>query len=745
MKIDCTTFLYVAINLVFVNRAYSQAPSISSFTPTSGPIGTSVSITGSNFSTTPADNIVYFGATKATVSASTPTQLTTIVPAGSTYQPITVTANGLTAYSNAPFVVTFPSNKVIDESSFADKVDFGTGLTPFVVAMGDLDGDGKMDLATSNAFSAAISVLKNASSSGVISPSSFDAKVDFATEYGPYGLAVGDLDGDGKLDMVVIYNGWTISVYKNISSAGTIGSGSFASKVDFTPGSVGTSLTAVAIGDLDADGKPDLAVTDQTGNRISVFKNTSTTGVIDANSFTTKVDFATAALPMGVAIADLDGDGKPELAVANVNGNSVSVFKNTCVAGTIDINSFAAKIDFISGPNGTTGLAIGDLDDDGKPDIAVSNYYSNTVSILKNTITQGTITSASFATKVDFTTATGPQSIAMGDLDGDGKVDLAVANFSANVTDATANKISVFKNTTVSGAITTDSFAPKIDFGTGANPVTVVIGDLDGDGKPDLVVTNRNSNTVSVLRNKDSQTITSFTSVTEKKIGDPSFTLFATSSSGLAVQFTTPSDKVTISGSEVSVVNPGSVTIAAGQPGNAIFSAAPKVLQTFCINPAKPAIAVNATDPAQPLLTSSSDIGNQWYLNENLIDGATGKTYVVKEKGIYKVKVSVDGCSGPFSEGETLIITGDVSNLSPGKAQLYPNPVQDLLTLRLDGFKENDDVNVTLIDRSGKTITRQDGKGGQELIVDVRSHSGGLYFITMIQGSLKQHARFIKK
>ena len=109
-------------------------------------------------------------------------------------------------------------------------------------------------------------------------------------------------------------------------------------------------------------------------------------------------------------------------------------------------------------------MAIGDLDGDGKPDLAVSNYYSNTISILKNTTTGGTITAGSFATKVDFPTATGPQTIAIGDLNGDGKPDLAVANFSANVTDATANKISVFKNTTTAGPFTSNSFAAKVDF-----------------------------------------------------------------------------------------------------------------------------------------------------------------------------------------------------------------------------------------------------------------------------------------
>ena len=82
-------------------------PTISSFVPTSGPAGTTVMITGTNFSTTPASNIVYFGAVQANVSFSSTTSLTVIVPSGITYQPITVTTNGLTAYTAQPFNTTF--------------------------------------------------------------------------------------------------------------------------------------------------------------------------------------------------------------------------------------------------------------------------------------------------------------------------------------------------------------------------------------------------------------------------------------------------------------------------------------------------------------------------------------------------------------------------------------------------------------------------------------------------------------
>lgn len=751
MKPNLYLTIFNALNLFFVQAALSQAPKITSFAPTSGPSGTAVTITGTNFSATAENNIVYFGAVEALsgVSASA-NELVVYVPRGASYQPITVTVNGLTASSSAPFNVTFPGNKVIDETSFAAKVDFATNEHPADLAVGDFNRDGRVDLIVCGVDANAFSILRNTESSADITSGSFDSKVDFATSSQPRSPAVADLDGDGKLDVVLITNGVSVTVFKNTSSSGAIDAGSFTSSFTYTIDGGNVALTDVAVGDLDGDGKPDLAVMDQwTQNRVLVFKNVGSMGVINSGSFAANVDFPTGAGPGEVAIADLNGDGKPELIVANnggvnAEGKTVSVFKNTTVARTIDAGSFAAKVDYNAGRY-PSGLAVGDLDGDHKPDIAVANYGSASVSVLRNQVADGIINADSFAPKVDFATGTGPNGIAMGDLDGDGKADLAVTNANFVEGGDLTRTISLLHNTSSVGAITAGSFAPKVDFSVGINPMSVVIADFDGDDQQDLALTNSNSNTISVLRNKNPQTISEFTSIPVKNMGDPSFTLSASATSGLPVQFTSKSDRVSIAGNTVTIVKPGSATIIAEQPGNNTYSAAPKMTQTFCVNPAKPTLTLDITNLAKPMLTSSSEVGNVWYLNGEPIADATGNEFVVKEKGIYTVKVVIDDCVGPMSEAQSLIITADETSDVAAKALLIPNPARDFLAVRLHGFTPSAEVHLVLLDATGRAVSNHRANGGEELTIDVRNFPEGLYLVTMLQGKIKQTAKFIKK
>ncbi|MEI6142357.1 MAG: FG-GAP-like repeat-containing protein, partial [Mariniphaga sp.] len=483
--------ILVLILLLGCTNLMGAAPTITTFTPAAGAIGSSVTITGTNFNTTAAQNIVFFGATKAVVTAASAISLTVTVPIGATYQYLSVTnlATNLTAYSAKPFIVTLNGS-----ISFTGKVDFTTGSYPQSVSIGDLDGDGKADLAVANYIGNTVSVLRNTSTSGNVS---FANTVDLTTGAGPYSVGIGDIDGDGKPDLIVAnYIDNTISVLRNTSTSGSITTGSFVSKVDFA---TGTGPRSVSIGDIDGDGKPDLAVANYNSNSVSVFRNTSTSGTINASSFASKndLDTGTGSNPSSVNIGDIDGDGKPDLTVANASSASVSVFRNSSTSGS-SVTSFAAKVNFTTA-TGPCSVSIGDIDGDGKPDLAVANYSDNSVSVLRNTSSSGSV---SFAAKVDFETGTYPYSVSIGDINGDGKPDLAVANYYNN-------NVSVYRNTSSSGTV---NFATDVDFTTGTNPYSVSIGDIDGDGKPDLAVANYGSGTVSVIRQfSPSPTITSFT------------------------------------------------------------------------------------------------------------------------------------------------------------------------------------------------------------------------------------------
>ncbi|MEI7802534.1 MAG: FG-GAP-like repeat-containing protein, partial [Bacteroidota bacterium] len=448
-------------------------PVISSFSPTSGPIGTSVTISGTGFSSTPTSNTVFFGATQAIVTAATTTQLTVKVPIGATYQFITVMVSNLVANSFSPFIVTFCSDNSINTNSFTPRVDFATPSNPYAIAICDLDGNGKSELVVINYNGNSFSVFKNISTIGSIS---LAARVDFATGANPISVSISDIDLDGKPDVVVtIYNSNRVSVFRNTSTLGNI---SFDSEVNFITGS---NPRSVAIGDIDLNGKPEVVVVNASSATVSIFRNTSIPGTI---SFAAKVDFTTGTSPRSVTIGDIDGNGKADIAVANYSSSTVSVLRNLSTSGTI---SFATKVDFATGTF-PIAIAIGDIDGNGKPDLSVANFTSNTISVFRNLSTSGTI---SLATKVDFNAGSSPNSIAIGEIGGDGKPDIVITYLNPET-------VSVFKNTSTSGTI---SLAAKIDYTSGSGPYNLTIGDIDGDGKPDVAVADYSSNAISVFRN----------------------------------------------------------------------------------------------------------------------------------------------------------------------------------------------------------------------------------------------------
>ncbi|MBS1121769.1 MAG: repeat protein [Deltaproteobacteria bacterium] len=363
---------------------------------------------------------------------------------------------------------------------FDTKVDFPTGTSPFSVALGDLNGDGKLDLAIANDTTpGSVSILFNTTAVGANAPS-FAAKVDFPTGTAPTSVALGDFNGDGKLDLAVANEGpSTVSVLLNTTAVGAA-TPSFAAKVDFATGSQPKS---VAVGDFNGDAKPDLAIANIGPSTVSILLGTTIAGATTP-SFDNHKDFPTGAQPISVAIGDLDADGKLDLALANRTGNTVSVLRGTTAAGSTS-PTFAQRIDLPTGTN-PESVAIGDVDGDTKLDLVVANRTAGSVSVLLNT----TVGAPSFAAKGDFATGAGPVAVAIGDLTGDGKPDLALANFGGNT-------VSTLIGRTALGDPA--SFAATIDFPAGANPTAVAIGDLNGDGRLDLVVTNQTDNTVSIL------------------------------------------------------------------------------------------------------------------------------------------------------------------------------------------------------------------------------------------------------
>ena len=276
----------------------------------------------------------------------------------------------------------------------------------------------------------------------------------------PFHVENADLNGDGALDLVTagFGSGGTVSVL--LGSTAT--PGTFGTKTDFPAGS---GADDVAIADLNGDGKLDLAVADF-GAGVSILLGNG------AGGFGVATPFAAGGQPAGVGVADFNGDGIPDLAVANQLSGNVSVLLGT------GAGNFGAPTNFGSAPT-LTGLVIGDFNNDGKADIAATSGTSPQAIIL---IGNG---SGGFAAA---NTPSGPaaQDIVTGDVNGDGKLDLVTAN-------AGTATVSVMLGDGSGG------FGLPTNFAISSGGAGLSLGDFNADGKLDIATINFNNSSVSVL------------------------------------------------------------------------------------------------------------------------------------------------------------------------------------------------------------------------------------------------------
>jgi hypothetical protein len=324
---------------------------------------------------------------------------------------------------------------------------------PAGLAIGDLNGDGKPDLAVANGTVDS----EDEDAVGTVSirlnrgDGTFEPRRDYNAGPGPAAIAIGDLNGDSKPDIAVA--GWDGAV----STLFNKGDASFRVEHDYA---TGDRTTSIAIADLNGDGALDLAATVAEDGTLDVLLNKGD------STFASPVTYAAGQDPWAVAAGDLNGDSAADLAVvSNSESSVVSVFFND------GKGAFAGRRDFAAGRE-PVSVAIGDLNGDGKPDLAISHFgsvfRSNVVSVLVNDGRAG------FGSKRDYPVAEGFGRIAIGDVSGDGKPDIVTSNDDSN-------RLSLLVN--AGGG----RFLPVLAYPTGELPQDVALGDLNGDGRLDLV------------------------------------------------------------------------------------------------------------------------------------------------------------------------------------------------------------------------------------------------------------------
>jgi gliding motility-associated-like protein len=488
-------FFITFVMAVAHSVAFAQVPVIQNVAPLNTYSNDTLIVTGSGFSSTIANLDVWFGPVKGQIISANEFAIEVKVPAQAVLANIEVVnrTSRASAKSELKFM---PSLKTepFSEAKFAAPLEFEEPQELWDLCLCDLNGDGKPDVASTKFQRSAglyltsqdIMILQNQSTPGALSFTKIDRNnlpalnLGYATD----NIVCGDLNADGKPELVTSRGSDprnSIIIFNNTTGASI----SFA-----TPSAVsgtilfldnGHAATRMVLRDLNKDGKPEIIASASTTDFFYIFINQSSGGTLSFNPTPLKIDIDPVGTSLRIyeaEVQDFDGDGLPDVVVNRFQDNNLYLFKNQSTSSI----AFSAPVEMVvPAEKDFNRLVSADINKDGKLDLilTVSSPVNHVSAVYLNQSTPGTIAFTPDASAIQFTAGQGAWGLDVSDIDGDKDPDFIVAA-------KDVLQLNIFLH---NGSTTSPDFS-RVNISTNApaarNPRNIKVGDLDGDGKPEI-------------------------------------------------------------------------------------------------------------------------------------------------------------------------------------------------------------------------------------------------------------------